>query len=224
MEKGSELVYNKIVVNENKKIIDEDKTDCKVTMEIIQKIANKVNPMIQLTVETPCNSDDGKLAVLDVKANINENEHNRIDFEFYEKPTKYPKVILANSALSFNKKRTILTQEGLRRLRNTKIELGPEIQQKHLNRFMLKLKNSGYGQNFRKELLDSILKAFQKMQDEDKSGVKPMYRSREWNRENRDLVKSKKKLNWWNTEKAEVKYKSILFNNPNARGKPAQKS
>ena len=102
------MVYNKIVVNENKKIIDEDKTDCKVTMEIIQKIANKVSPMIQLTVETPCNSDDGKLAVLDVKANINENEHNRIDFEFYEKPTKYPKVIIANVALSFNKKMTIL--------------------------------------------------------------------------------------------------------------------
>ena len=56
------------------------------------------------------------------------------------------------------------------------------------------------------------------MQDEDKSGVKPMYRSRDWNRENRDLVKSKKKLNWWNTEKSEVKYKSILFITPTPGG------
>ena len=218
LEKGSELIYDKIVVNENKKVLDENKTDCKITMEIVQKIANNIDPMIQLTVETPCNSEDGKLAVLDVKANINENEHNRIDFEFFEKPTKYPKVILANSALSFNKKRTILTQEGLRRLRNTKIELGPEIQQKHLNKFMLKLKNSGYGQKFRKELLDSILKAFQKMQDEDKSGVKPMFRSRDWNREKRDLMKSKKKVNWWNTEKSTVNYKSILFVTPTPGG------
>ena len=122
-------------------------------MEIVQKIENGINPMIQLTVETPCNSEVGKLAVLDVKANINENENNRIDFKFYEKPTKYPKVILAESALSFSKKRTILTQEGLRRLRNTKIELGPEYQQKHLNKYMLKLKNSGHGQTFRKRNL-----------------------------------------------------------------------
>ena len=147
LEKGIDIFEDKTVVNEEKKVVDENKTDCKVTMEIIQKIANGLNPMIQLTAETPCNSEDGKLAVLDVTVNINEAEHCRIDFEFYEKPTKYPKVILADSALSFDKKRTILTQEGLRRLRNTKLELGEECQRKHLNNFMLKLKNSGYNKN-----------------------------------------------------------------------------
>ena len=120
LEKGSELVENRIIVNENKRVLDEKKTECTVTMEIIQLIANGINPMIQLTVETPCNFVDGMLPVLDVKAKVNENEQNRIDFEFFEKSTKNPKVILANSALSFSKKRTILTQEGLRRLRNTK--------------------------------------------------------------------------------------------------------
>ena len=93
----------------------------------------------------------------------------RIDFEFFEKPTKNPRVILASSALSFPKKRTILTQEFLRRLRNTKVELGPEIQKKHLNQFMQKLKHSGYSQKFRMEILDSALKAFEKMVEDDKS-------------------------------------------------------
>ena len=54
---------------------------------------------------------------------------------------------LANSALSYSSKRTILTQECLRRLRNTKIERGPEVQKMHLDQFMLKLKNSGYSKN-----------------------------------------------------------------------------
>ena len=36
-------------------------------MEVIQKVANYINPMIKLTVDTPCNHDDGKLPVLDVK-------------------------------------------------------------------------------------------------------------------------------------------------------------
>ena len=96
-------------------------------MEVIQKIANDIDPMIQLTVDTPCNYADGKMPVLDVKVNVNRSEKNRIDFEFFEKPTKNPRVILADSALSHSSKRTILTQECLRRLRNTKIELGPEV-------------------------------------------------------------------------------------------------
>jgi predicted RNA binding protein with dsRBD fold (UPF0201 family) len=176
LEKGSILLEDKIIVDENRKLMDENKTESKITMDIVQQIANSVNPMIKLTVETPCNFADGKMPVLDVKVNVNEKEPNRIDFEFFSKPTKNPRVILADSALSFAKKRTILTQECLRRLRNTKIELGPEVQRKHLNNFMLQLKNSGYSQNFRREILDSGLKAFQKMVEGDRNGVKPLYR------------------------------------------------
>ena len=109
LEKGSMLVEDKIVVDTNKKVVDENRSDTKVTMEIVQEVANTINPMIKLTVETPCNFEDGKLPVLDVKVDVNEGEQNRIDFEFFSKPTKNPRVILADSALSFSKKRTILT-------------------------------------------------------------------------------------------------------------------
>ena len=101
---------------------------------------------------------------------------------------------MVDSALSFSKKRTILTQECLRRLRNTKVELGPNVQAKHLNQFMLKLKNSGYNCKFRKEILDSGLKAFEKMTEDDKKGIKPMYRGKEWNAEERNKVKSAKNI------------------------------
>ena len=46
-------------------------------------IANDINPMIKLTVETPCNFEDGKLPVLDVKVDVNEEENDRIDFQFF---------------------------------------------------------------------------------------------------------------------------------------------
>ena len=181
LEKGSKIIDDKIIIDEEKKLADVNKSDGILTMEIIQEISNTVNPMIKLTVETPCNFQDGKMPVLDVKVNVNEEENDRIDFEFFQKPTKNPRVILADSALSFAKKRTILTQECLRRLRNTKRELGPEVQRKYLNIFMLQLKNSGYNAKFRKEVLDSALKAFQKMVKDDQDGIKPMYRSRDWN-------------------------------------------
>ena len=59
-------------------------------MEIIQQIANSIDPMIKLTVETLCHFEDGKLTVLDVKVNVNDDENNRIDFEFFEKSSKNP--------------------------------------------------------------------------------------------------------------------------------------
>ena len=55
-----------------------------------------------------------------------------------------------------------MTQECLRRLRNTSMEMGEEVQRKHLNKFMLKLKNSGHSPQYRKQILDSALKAFER--------------------------------------------------------------
>ena len=83
--------------------------------------------MIKFTIDTPCNYSDGKMPALDIKVNVNEEQHNRIDYEFFEKPTKNPKLILSDSALSTSAKRTILTQECLRRMRNTKVELGEKV-------------------------------------------------------------------------------------------------
>ena len=88
LEKGSKLVDGGVVVDESKKLVDEDKTDNKITMDIIQEISNSINPMIKLTVETPCNFADKMLPVLDVKVKINESENYRIDFNFFEKETK----------------------------------------------------------------------------------------------------------------------------------------
>ena len=218
LEKGSKVFEDKIIVDENKKLNDENTSDAKVTMEVVQQIANQIDPMIQLTVDTPCNYPDGKLPVLDLTVNVNPAEGNRIDFEFFEKPTKNSRVILANSALGWSKKRTILTQECLRRLRNTKFELGPEVRKLHLDKFMLKLKNSGYNKKFRMEILDSGLKAYSKMLDDDKTGIKPMYRSKEWNQDTRNNLKSRKKVNWWNSENSKVQYKSVLFVTPTPGG------
>ena len=63
-----------------------------------------------------------------------------MDFEFYEKPTKNENVILSDSAIPAKQKRKILTQE----CRNTKVELGKQIQNNLLSQVMIKLKRSGY--------------------------------------------------------------------------------
>ena len=58
VEKGTRLVEDELVVDETKKAEDESKSNANVTMEIIQQISNSINPMIKLTTETPCNSED----------------------------------------------------------------------------------------------------------------------------------------------------------------------
>ena len=188
-EKGTKLIDNELIFDEEKSKEDELKSDSTITMEVLKDIANSIDDMITFTFDTPSNYIEGKMPALDLKVSVNEEKGNRIDFEFYEKPTKNPKVILADSAINSSSKRTILTQECIRRLRNTKVELGEECRNKHLSDFMLKLKNSGYKEKYRKEILDSALKGFDKMLEDDKKGVKPLFRSKDWNKEEREVQK-----------------------------------
>ena len=83
---------------------------------------------------------------------------------------------------------------------------------------MLKLKKSGYNQKFRTETLDSCLNAHGKMLEDDRKGIKPLYRCREWNKEERKLLKSEKKYNWWNNGSQNIQYKSVLFVTPSPGG------
>ena len=49
-----------------KKLEDKDKSDSKLTIEVIKEIANNVDPMIRLASETPCKLEGGMLPILDV--------------------------------------------------------------------------------------------------------------------------------------------------------------
>ena len=60
------------------------------------------------------------------------------------------------------------------------------------------------------EILDSAVKEFEKMVDADKTGVKPLFRDRLWNYEERIKAKENKKLNWYKNDK-NIKYVSVLL-------------
>ena len=206
---GTKFENEKLIVDGSKLDLDEAKPEAEVTMTEVVNIAESVDGLLKFTFDIPNYHESGKIPVLDVCVNVNKEEGNRIDYEYFEKPTKNKRVILQNAALPSKQKRTILTQECLRRLRNTKIELGKDIQVKHLNNFMLDLKNSGYSAKYRTEILDSALLAFEKMINDDKAGIKPLFRDREWNKEERSKNKKDRKVNWYKTGK--IEYKSILF-------------
>ena len=115
--------------------MDKDRNEEEITMEILEQVAQSILKMIKVTSETPCKFIDKKLWV-------NHEEGGRVDFEFYSKEISNDLVLMADSAMPQDAKRTVLTQKCLRRLRNTKKELGPEVQNEHLSEFLRRMKKS----------------------------------------------------------------------------------
>ena len=105
---------------------------------------------------------------------------------------------------------TIFTQECLRRIRNTKIQLGTDVRNDHLSKFMIKLKRSGYNRKFRVEVINSAITAFECMVEEDKKGIKPLFRDKDWKSEERRYKKQNSKRNWYR-ENENSKFKTVLI-------------
>jgi len=124
---------------------------------------------------------------------------------------------LADSALNWKQKRTILTQEALRRLKNTSLELGHEVQCDNLSDFMLKLKDSGYCEKFRSEIIFSAKKAFDIIVENDQNGSRPIHRTREQMLSDKGARKSSG-YNWWKKGDNENKYTTILYVPPTPNG------
>ena len=64
------------------------KEDDEISMEIILEIAESIDDIVKFSVDLPTKHENGKIAILDLEVNVNKEEQNRIDFEFYEKPSK----------------------------------------------------------------------------------------------------------------------------------------
>ena len=95
--------------------------------------------------------------------------------------------------MSLAAKRTSLIQEGLRRMLNTMPGLDPQIWKEVMEDFLTKLMRSGYPARFRSQVVHGSLSAYQCRLRQDKEGLRPLYRPRNYNREERELAKLSKK-------------------------------
>ena len=175
-------------------------------MELLSCIANSIEPMIQFSYDIPGSYSDSKLPVLDVKLWLDCS--GEILFEFFEKASKSKQVILASSAIPRSQKITILTAEAVRRLRNTSRKLGSSVQNKHLNDFTVKLKDSGYSEKDRNEIIVKAKNIFKAQCEKKVNGEKPLYRPRGLILADREKKKGKR-YSWWKTENN--KHSAIMF-------------
>ena len=91
LEEGTKYENSSLINDSEKRINDEDKSDEEITMNVLRDIADSMDNMLQFTIDFPNNNKSGKIPILDIEASISKEKSNKIEFEFYEKPTKKQK-------------------------------------------------------------------------------------------------------------------------------------
>ena len=182
IEKGRRYENGILIHNEEAEIEDEGTRDDERTMKTLKTIGDSIHVSIKLETDYPSKHEDRKIPILDLKLWIAETEEGtKILYEHYEKEISSKAVIMARSSMPMQTKRTILTQEILRILTHCNTYISWERVCKHINNFMKKLQYSGYDKNFRYDVVNSALKAFENIKPKAAAGMRPINRPKNWN-------------------------------------------
>ena len=179
-------------------LVEEDRgtpSDLRTMREFV-KLGSSVNPDVQLTGDCPSNHLSGKMPALDTQIWV---ENRQIRFEHYRKPMSNPLVMMECSAMPTKVKRTTLTQEVVRILRNISKELPKETANKHLSEFSSRMMASEYTEKFRLEVIKAGVEGFEKMIKVEEAGGRPVNRPRTWETDRRQEKKQLKKRNWFSS-------------------------
>ena len=150
---------------------------------------------IKMEADWPSKNKDNKMPILDMKVWMDTKDC--IVYQHYEKEVSRKTVLHSDSAHSEACKRSVHTQEILRRLLNSsqnldwKTEVAPVCTE-----YMRRMMEAGYSEGYRKSILKHALTIYDKKWEENNEGVRPIYRPKDWKREEMRGEKKKKKYNW----------------------------
>merc|ERR1712020_331626 len=98
----------------------------------------------------------------------------------------------------------ILKEKSLRILRNCSPDVPWKRKAEFLSDFSLRMKLSGYPERYRATIIESALIAWDKILLDDLMGVRPLYRTNSWKKEERRKKKELKKVNWYKGTEGKV--------------------
>ena len=177
--------------------------DDKRTMRQVRLMANSILPFIQMKEEVASDCPEEKLPMLDFRVwkENKENEEGEIEIiihhEFYEKPMSSKLVMMERSALPTRMKITTLTQEIIRRQKNTSRSVGEKRRRQILSKMMVKMKRSGYDLRMRRRVLVAGMKGYQRMVETEEKGGRQVNRPRWEGATERRFKKLGAKANWY---------------------------
>ena len=163
-------------------------------MDKFKEVADNILQMLEFTHDHPSEHREGWMPVLDLQVRT---RGNKLEYKYYEKPCTNTYLIGERSAMAMTTKRTVLVQEGFRRLLNTMPGLEDEIWMDIMEEFAAKMLRSGYSSKMRKEVVHGALAAYQCRVRQDSEGIRPLHRPKEYRKEDREREKLVKKETWF---------------------------
>ena len=163
----------KVIID--RRLIAEDEDEEKRVARVLTDIANDIMSDIKMETDHPNKNEDRKMPILDMKV-WQDSQDGYILFQHYEKSMATKKIMHAESAQSSSCKKSVHTQEILRRLFNSSkrldwaTEVAPVI-----SRYMARMMTAGYPKLYRKHTLERAIRIYDKMVKDDQEGVRPMY-------------------------------------------------
>ena len=171
-----------------------DDTDEVIAAEL-KEIANRMVDGIEMEEDVPSRHSDGKIPILDMKVLMDED--GQIKYQHYEKPVASKKVVSERSGHSAASKRAIQENELVRRMMNISRDLDWDTYfVPVLTDYMKRMKRAGYSKSYRKKVLKSALKTYDRKLFNADSGERPLNRPANFNKVGRRIQKKVKKKNW----------------------------
>ena len=149
-------------------------TGMQKTAEILLAMMNSVYKTIQFTIETKDDFKSGTLPTLDTQ--LWTEDQNKIWYSYYEKPTSAKLVVAKKSAMSENGKVASLSQDLVRRLKNTSLGLSQEQKNEIINQYSRKLVTSGYQKEQVRRIITAGLKGFERLLERQVKGSQDIHR------------------------------------------------
>ena len=150
--KGDSMVYSR-----GWEVMDivENKTHLEMTMGVVRETVKGIAEYLEFTFESGEEYPDKWLPTLNTSLRVSPS--NIIEYKYYEKPTTTNTTIRMATAMSENSKLQCLSNDLVRRLLNTRVELPAKYREELIERYGSKLMTSGYGmEQTRKILLNGV--------------------------------------------------------------------
>ena len=195
--KGS--VYNKVTdrikIDPEKLVEDQIINDDERLAKILLDIANTVMKCVTMEGDWPSKNEDKKLPILDMKTWTDTN--GSIKYQHYEKAVSSKTILNAKSAHSAACKRSVHTQEVIRRVLNCSRNLDWDNQiAPFVTEYMIRMKIAGYSETYRKTVLEHAIRILDDKWKANDDGTRPIYRPKDYKREERKANKIRKRNNW----------------------------
>ena len=175
--------------------VKEDEERDERLARVLLEIANDIIPCIKMEADWPSKNKDDRLPILDMKV-WNDADGNVL-YGHYEKPMSRKSVLNARSAHPAACKRSVHTQEILRRIMNCSRRLPWEYETAPcITEYMVRMKEAGYSEGYRRRVLIAAIKIYDQKIEDERKGVRPLFRPKTWKKEERKQEKEMKRKEW----------------------------